>query len=129
MEPKHSPKPTASELDILRVLWEHGPSTVREVHDVLAKTKDMGYTTVLKLLQIMTAKGMVVRNEDARAHVYEARQPAANTKRQLVSDLMQRAFAGSASDLMLHALSGKKTSQDEIEEIRRMLDEYEERNK
>src|SRR5579875_1679042 len=126
MEPKHSPKPTASELDILRVLWEHGPSTVREVHDVLAKTKDMGYTTVLKLLQIMTAKGMVVRNEDARAHVYEARQPAANTKRQLVSDLMQRAFAGSASDLMLHALSGKKTSQDEIEEIRRMLDEYEE---
>jgi BlaI family transcriptional regulator, penicillinase repressor len=122
---KASPKPTASELDILRVLWQRGPSTVREVHDVLAETKDMGYTTVLKLLQIMTAKGMVKRDEGARAHVYEARQPAESTKRQLVGDLLQRAFSGSASDLMLHALSGRKTSREEIEEIRRMLDEYE----
>lgn len=129
MEPNHSPKPTATELDILRVLWERGPSTVREVYEILAKTKSMGYTTVLKLLQIMTAKEMVIRNEDARAHVYEARQPAASTKRQLVGDLMQRAFAGSASDLMLHALSGKNTSHSEIEEIRRLLDEYEEKNK
>ena len=120
-----SPKPTASELDILRVLWDRGPATVREVHDVLAESRDMGYTTVLKLLQIMTVKGMVKRDEGARAHVYEARQPAGNTKRQLVGDLLQRAFSGSASDLMLHALSGKKTSRQEIEEIRRMLDEYE----
>jgi BlaI family penicillinase repressor len=136
---KQPPKPTASELDILRVLWDRGPSTVREVQDVLAETKahrafgarcapfkrNMGYTTVLKLLQIMTAKGMVKRDEDARAHIYQARQPAGKTKRQLVGDLLERAFSGSASDLMLHALSGSKTSRQEIEEIRRMLNEYE----
>lgn len=126
MEPSHPPKPTATELDILRVLWERGPSTVRDVHEVLARSKSLGYTTVLKLLQIMTAKGMVTRNEDARAHIYEARQPAESTKRQLVGDLLQRAFSGSASDLMLHALHGSKTSRREIDEIRRMLDEYEE---
>lgn len=119
------PKPTSTELEILRVLWERGPCTVREVHDVLAQSKPMGYTTVLKLLQIMTAKGSVTRNEDTRAHVYEARQPAENTKRQLVGDLLQRAFGGSASQLMMHALTGKKASREEIEEIRRMLDEYE----
>jgi len=123
------PKPTSAELEILRVLWLRGPSTVREVHDVLAESKNMGYTTVLKLLQIMTAKGMVKRDEDSRAHIYEARQPADKTKRQLVADLLQRAFSGSASDLMLHALSGAKTSRKEIEEIRRMLDEYERKAK
>jgi BlaI family transcriptional regulator, penicillinase repressor len=122
---RQPPKPTASELEILGVLWCRGPSTVREVHEVLAESKDMGYTTVLKLLQIMTAKGMVKRDEEARAHVYQARQPADKTKRQLVGDLLQRAFSGSASDLMLHALAGAKTSRKEIEEIRRMLDEYE----
>jgi predicted transcriptional regulator len=122
-------KPTSMELEILRVLWERGPSTVRDVHAVLALSKPTGYTTVLKLLQIMTAKGSVTRNEDARAHVYEARQPAENTKRQLVGDLLQRAFAGSASQLMMHALAGKKTSSSEIEEIRRMLDEYERKSK
>ena len=122
-------KPTSTELDILRVLWERGPSTVREVHDVLARSKPLGYTTVLKLLQIMTRKGTVRRNEQERAHVYEACLPAENTKRQLVGDLLQRAFAGSASQLMLHALDGKKTSLQEIEEIRRMLDEYEGRAK
>lgn len=123
------PKPTATELEILRVLWERGPSTVREVHEILARRKPTGYTTVLKLLQIMSAKGMVSRNEDARAHIYEARQPAAETKRQLVGDLLLRAFSGSASQLMMHALAGEKTSQREIEEIRRMLDEYEGGNK
>lgn len=125
MSRETSPKPTPGELEILRVLWARGPSTVRDVHEALAKSKDMGYTTVLKLLQIMTVKGMVKRDEGARAHVYEARQPAEKTKRQLVGDLLQRAFSGSASDLMLHALSTKKTSHEEIEEIRRMLDEYE----
>jgi BlaI family transcriptional regulator, penicillinase repressor len=129
MEKSPIPKPTVMELAILRVLWERGPSTVREVCDVLDSQKSTGYTTVLKLLQIMTAKGMVVRNEEARAHVYVARQPAESTKRQLVSDLVQRAFAGSASQLMMHALSGKKTSRDEIEEIRRMLDEHERKTK
>jgi BlaI family penicillinase repressor len=126
---KSTPKPTVMELAILRVLWERGPSTVRDVHEVLDGAKPTGYTTVLKLLQIMTAKGTVVRNEDARAHVYEARLPAENTKRQLVSDLVQRAFAGSASELMMHALSGKKTSRAEIDEIRRMLDEHERKTK
>jgi len=129
MEKLPIPKPTVMELAILRVLWERGPSTVREVCDVLDSQKSTGYTTVLKLLQIMTVKGMVVRNEEARAHVYVARQPAESTKRQLVSDLVQRAFAGSASQLMMHALSGKKTSRDEIEEIRRMLDEHERKTK
>lgn len=122
-------KPTSTELEILHVLWERGPSTVRDVHEVMARTRPTGYTTVLKLLQIMTAKGTVTRNEQERAHVYEARQPAENTKKQLVSDLLQRAFAGSASELMMHALSGKKASRAEITEIRRMLDEYEERAK
>jgi predicted transcriptional regulator len=123
------PRPTSTELDILRVLWERGPSTVREVHDVLARSKPIGYTSVLKILQIMTGKGTVRRNEQERAHVYEACQPAENTKRQLVGDLLQRAFAGSASQLMLHALDNKKTSPHEIEQIRRMLDEYEGRAK
>ena len=113
------------ELEILRVLWERGPSTVREVYEVLAARKATGYTTVLKLLQIMTGKGMVIRNEDSRAHVYQARQPAENTKRRLVGDLLEKAFSGSASQLMMHALADSRTSAAEIEEIRRMLDEYE----
>jgi BlaI family transcriptional regulator, penicillinase repressor len=125
MAHQQHPKPTSTELEILRVLWERGPSTVREVHDVLSQSKPTGYTTVLKLLQIMATKGMVIRNEEARAHVYEARQPAESTKRQLVGDLVQRAFAGSASQLMMHALAGNKASREEIDEIRRMLDEYE----
>jgi BlaI family transcriptional regulator, penicillinase repressor len=118
-------KPTASELEILRVLWTRGPSTVREVHDSLKETKTLGYTTVLKLLQIMTAKGIVRRNETERAHVYQAGVPAAQTKRQLAGDMLQRVFEGSASDLMMHALAGKRTSREEIEELRRLLDEYE----
>ncbi len=129
MQKSTTPKPTVMELAILRVLWERGPATVREVHGVLDSGKATGYTTVLKLLQIMTAKGMVIRNEDERAHVYEARLPAESTKRQLVSDLVQRAFSGSASQLMMHALSGKKTSPAEIEEIRRMLDDHERKTK
>jgi predicted transcriptional regulator len=118
-------QPTASELEILRVLWERGPSTVREVHEVLGEKRPTGYTTVLKLLQIMAAKGSVKRNEEQRAHVYEAVQPAETTKRQFAGDLMQRVFGGSASDLMLHALAGQRTSKKELEELRRVLDEYE----
>ena len=121
------PKPTASELEILQILWAHGPSTVRDICEIMSQSKPTGYTTVLKLLQIMTAKGMVIRNEEERAHVYQASQPAENTKRQLVNDLLQRAFSGSASQLMMHALAGKKTSPQEIEEIRRLLDEFERR--
>ncbi|PYU74484.1 MAG: transcriptional regulator, partial [Acidobacteria bacterium] len=94
-------KPTVSELEILRVLWTRGPSTVREVHEELREKKSLGYTTVLKLLQIMTAKGTVRRNEEQRAHVYEACQPATETKRQLVGDVLERVFEGSASELLI----------------------------
>ena len=122
---KSPQKPTASELEILRVLWTHGPSTVREVYETLREKKSLGYTTVLKLLQIMTTKGTVRRNETQRAHVYEACLPAEQTKRQLAGDMLQRVFEGSASQLMMHALAGRKSSQQEIEELRRLLDEFE----
>ena len=118
------PKPTAAELDILRVLWNKGPSTVREVLDSLNETKNLGYTGVLKLLQIMTVKGFVRRDETNRAHVYEARRPADQTKRQLAADMLQRVFEGSASQLMMHALAGYRASAGEIEELRRILDAY-----
>jgi len=118
-------KPTASELEILRVLWNRGPSTVREVYDSLREKKTLGYTSVLKLLQIMTAKGTVRRNETQRAHVYEACLPAEQTKRQIAGDMLQRVFEGSASELMMHALAGGRTSPEEIKELREMLDEYE----
>ncbi len=122
-------KPTASELEILRVLWARGPSTVREVYEALREQKSLGYTTVLKLLQIMTAKGTVRRNEEQRAHVYEACQPAEETKRQLVGDVLHRVFEGSASELMIHALEGRRTSKKELDELRRLLDEYEGRTR
>ena len=119
-------KPTASELEILRVLWTRGPSTVREVHDALKAKRAMGYTSVLKFLQIMTAKGTVRRNETQRAHVYEACLPAEQTKRQLSGDMLQRVFEGSASQLMMHALAGHRASPEEIKELRRILDAYKE---
>lgn len=117
--------PTPTELDILRILWQRGPSTVRDIHEVLSRSRPVGYTGVLKLLQIMTVKGSVRRDEAARAHVYEACQPEARTKGLLVGDLIDRAFGGSASQLVMHALSGKPASQAEIDEIRRILDDYE----
>ncbi len=124
---KHESKaqPTPSELEILHILWSRGPSTVREIHDVMSESKDLGYTSALKLLQIMTAKGLVTRAEEQRAHVYEAALPAEKTKQQMAADVLQRVFRGSASQLMQHALSGKRSSKKEIEEIRRLLDEYE----
>jgi predicted transcriptional regulator len=125
MKKKLRDKPTPSELEILHILWSRGPSTVREIHNVLSKQKDVGYTSALKLLQIMTTKGLVTRTEDQRAHVYQATQPAETTKQQVVADVLQRVFRGSASQLMQHVLSGRRGSKEEIEEIRRMLDEYE----
>jgi BlaI family penicillinase repressor len=118
------PKPTASELEILQILWNRGPSTVREVLDSLNEKKSMGYTGVLKLLQIMTVKGSVRRNEANRAHIYAACRPADQTKRQLATDMLQRVFKGSASQLMMHALAGHRASPEEIEELRRILDAY-----
>ena len=127
MSEQQTAKPTASELEILQILWNRGPSTVRDVHLVLTlnQQKPIGYTSVLKLMQIMTAKGTVRRNEQQRAHVYEAVHPAEKTKRQLATDVLQRVFDGSASELMMHALSGGQGSKEEIEELRRMLDDYE----
>jgi predicted transcriptional regulator len=118
-------KPTAAELQILQVLWERGPSTVRDVHDALQEEKALGYTTVLKLMQIMTAKGLVRRDENQRAHVYEAQQPAEKTKRQFAADMLQRVFDGSARELMLHALAAQRSTRQEIEELRNLLDEHE----
>ena len=119
------PRPTEAELELLRILWSKEPATVRDIYDTFNQERPCGYTTVLKLLQIMTAKGTVRRNEEQRAHVYEACQPATETKRQLVGDVLQRVFEGSASELMIHALEGRRTSKKELEELRRLLDEYE----
>ena len=124
---RSSNRPTDAELEILRVLWDRGPSTVREIHDVLNQTKPTGYTTVLKLTQIMAEKSLVRRNEvqNQRAHVYAASVPKEQTQRQLVGDLVGRAFAGSASELVMQALSAKSATPQELEDIRKLLDEYE----
>ncbi|HUP45303.1 MAG TPA: BlaI/MecI/CopY family transcriptional regulator [Thermoanaerobaculia bacterium] len=119
------PRPTDAELAILGVLWERGPSTVRDVHDALAETQDTGYTTVLKLMQIMTEKGLVVRDETQRAHIYEARSTEQRTQRQLLTDLADRAFGGSPARLVMQALSGRKASAEELTEIRQLLDRLE----
>ena len=119
-------RPTDGELEILRVLWEHGPATVRDVHDHLpGGRRKVGYTGVLKLMQIMTDKGLVRRDESQRTHVYEARSSEEHTQRRLVKDLLDRAFGGSAQKLVLQALSAKKASPQEIAEIRSLLDELE----
>jgi predicted transcriptional regulator len=115
-------KPTDAELAILRVLWAHGPSTVRQVAEALGA--DTGYTTALKLLQIMTEKGLVTRNESARTHVYQAAISEDLTQRQLVTDLLNRAFGGSAAKLVLQALSASPASPEEMAEIRRLLDTH-----
>lgn len=119
------PKPTEAELAILRVLWERGPRTVREVTDALQAERGTGYTTALKLLQIMHDKGLVRRDDSQRTHVYSAVAAAAATQRQLVRDLLDRAFGGSAQQLVLQALSSGKASPAELAEIRKLLDEIE----
>lgn len=116
------PKPTDAELAILRILWERGPSTVRHVHELLARDRTGAYTTALKLLQIMTEKGLVDRDERERTHVYRARLSEEQTQRQLVRDLLERAFGGSASKLVMQALATKRASADELREIRRAID-------
>lgn len=119
------PRPTDAELDILRVLWDLGPSTVRQVQEELSRLRDVGYTTALKLLQIMTDKGLVVRDESQRSHIYRTKQQAEVTQKQLVKDLAVRAFGGSTEKLVMQALSANKSSPEELAEIRRMLDELE----
>ena len=125
--PSALPKPTDAELEILTVLWSRGASTVREIHEIVLKRKPTQYTTVLKLLQIMSEKGLVRRNEEQRAHVYEAAVPRDLTRKQLAGDLLQRAFDGSAARLLQGALSARKASKAELAEIRKMLSEYERR--
>jgi predicted transcriptional regulator len=120
-----SPRPTDAELAILNVLWAQGACTVRDVHDRLSQDRDMGYTTVLKLMQIMFDKGLVTRDDSQRSHVYKARQKEQTTQRMLVTDLLARAFGGSTEKLVMQALAAKKASKDELAEIRRLLDELE----
>lgn len=120
-----TPRPTDAELSILRVLWERGPSTVRDVHEELSASNASGYTTVLKLLQIMTDKGLVTRDESQRAHVYAPRLSEQRTQRQLMGDLVDRAFGGSSAKLVLHALSDRRASAEELRHIRALLDEIE----
>ena len=120
-----TPRPTDAELAILSVLWQRGPSTVRDVHHALSTSQASGYTTVLKLLQIMTEKGLVVRDETQRAHVYASTQSERRTQRQLLGDLVDRAFGGSSAKLVLHALSERAASTEELRDIRSLLDQLE----
>jgi BlaI family transcriptional regulator, penicillinase repressor len=123
------PRPTDAELEILTVLWSRGPSTVRDVHEITAKSRPTQYTTVLKLMQIMAEKGLLRRDEERRAHVYEAACPPEWTQKQLAGDLLQRAFNGSAARLLQGALSARKASKAELAELRKLLDDYERRTR
>jgi len=119
-----APRPTDAELSILRILWERGPSTVRQVHELLAQERPAAvYTTALKLLQIMAEKGLVDRDERDRTHVYRARLSEETTQRQLVRDLLDRAFGGSAGKLMMQALATKRASAAELKDIRQAIDD------
>jgi predicted transcriptional regulator len=119
------PQPTDGELEILRVLWDRGPSTVRDVYAWLSRIRPVGYTTVLKFMQIMAEKGLVRRDQEQRAHLYEAMVPCESTQRQLVRDLLDRAFGGSPLQLVMQALSAKRATPAEIAQIRHLLDQYE----
>jgi predicted transcriptional regulator len=118
-------RPTKLELAILRVLWQAGPRSVREIQGILNETKPTGYTTVLKMLQIMTEKGLVDRDETTRPQIYRARYSQEQTQRHLVRDLMQRAFGGSVKALVMQALATKKSSQADLEAIEKLLDRIE----
>jgi len=120
-----TPRPTDAELAILRVLWHRGPSTVKDVHEELARRFPAVYTTTLKQLQIMAEKGLVTRDESQRAHLYTTRLPEEQTQSQLVGDLLDRAFAGSASRLVMRALASRPASAGELAEIRELLDQLE----
>jgi predicted transcriptional regulator len=119
------PRPTDAELAILQVLWNRGPSTVRDVHEALRHSRKTGYTTTLKLMQIMAEKGLVTRDESRRTHVYQAKIGQDCTQRQLICSLLERAFEGSAKTLIMQALSATKTSAEELAEIRQLLDSLE----
>jgi predicted transcriptional regulator len=129
MKKRTTPKPTEAELAILKVLWERGPSTVRQVHTVLESNRELAYTTTLKLIQIMTEKGLVTREEQDRTHVYQAAQGAEVMQQRLVGDLVDRAFGGSAAKLIMHALAARPATAEELREIRRLITTREEQEK
>lgn len=121
------PKPTEGELELLRVLWDTGSATVRDLHAVLRRKRALGYTTVLKLLQIMTEKGLVQRTEVGRAHLYRPTVSQQETQSQLLKDLSERLFSGSAAQLAMHALAMEPASSDELEEIRKLIEQKQEK--
>jgi predicted transcriptional regulator len=118
-------RPTDAELVVLRALWQGGPSTVRQVHAALSRSRELGYTTVLKMLQVMTAKGLVTRDTSERSHVYAPTRTEGQTQRSLVDDLMSRAFGGSAARLVVQALSARPASAEDLAQIRELLDRAE----
>ena len=122
------PRPTDAELAILRILWERGACTVRQVHDALSRERQVAYTTALKMLQIMTEKGLVRRDDSDRTHIYQSRLTEEQTQRQLVRDLVDRAFGGSASKLVLQALASKRATAEELVEIRKLIETREGRD-
>ena len=125
MKKSKLPKPTDAEVAILRVLWQRGPSTVREVWEQLSPTQGTGYTTVLKIMQIMCDKGLLARDETDRSHVYRAARSEGQTQRQVVGHLLERLFSGSAPKLVMQALAAKKATPAELAEIRKLLDDLE----
>ena len=125
MAKRNTPQPTVRELTILGILWDNGPSTVRDVNDAMNKGKAVGYTTTLKLMQIMTEKGLLIRDESQFKHIYKPAISQERTQKQLVGDLLERAFSGSAEKLVMRALSAKKVSAKELAKIRKILDEME----
>lgn len=121
MAPIKAPRPTDAELGILNVLWRRGALTVKEVHEVMGE--ETGYTTTLKLLQIMTDKGLVIRNESQRAHVYQAKYTETHTQRQLLTGLLNKAFSGSTSQLVMQALASKRATPKELAEIKKLIEQ------
>ncbi len=122
MNHNKSSKPTESELEILRVLWERGEATVRDVHEELSKTKDAGYTTTLKLMQIMYEKGMVKRDESSKTHIYIPLLSREKTQKQFVGKMIDTLFQGSSSQLVMQALGNHKASKEELDEIQKLID-------
>jgi predicted transcriptional regulator len=120
----HPPRPTDAELEILSVLWSTGPATVRQVYERISERRPAQYSTILKFMQIMADKGLLLRDDKQRAHVYKAARPREWTQQQLAGHLLERAFSGSAKALLIGALSARKTTKSELAEIRKLVDEY-----
>lgn len=131
MKNKNLLRPTETELEILRVLWEQGPSTVRQAHQILNREREteVGYSTTLKMFQVMTQKGLIERDETARPQIYSPRVPQEQTQKQLVKDLLKRAFGGSPRQLVMHALSAEEATDEDLEQLERLIGKFEEKRK